>query len=72
MNMTAKELVNKFYQPLGLLGCKASTDEMWKHAKDIALDVCDMMLEEHPMYVGDLNPKWNKWRVLKDEVLNLP
>ena len=69
--MTGKELVNKFYQPLGFLKCGVSSDALWSHATDLALDVADLMMNEHPMYSGELNPKWNKWRVIKDEVLAL-
>jgi hypothetical protein len=69
--MTGKDLINKFYQPLGYLGCKVSSDVMWSHAKDRALEVADMMLGEHPMYVGELNPKWKKWQDIKDEISTL-
>lgn len=34
----AKELVNKFYQPLGHLKCMVSSNEMWEHAKQRAIE----------------------------------
>lgn len=66
--MTAKELINKFYQPLGHLRCAVSSDELWKYAVSRALDVCGIMLQEHPMYKGDLNPDWRRWDELRKEV----
>lgn len=66
--MTGKELINLFYQPLGHLRCGVSSDELWKYAVSRALEVCSMMLEEHPMYTGNLNPKWKKWDDLRKEV----
>jgi len=66
--MTGKELINKFYQPLGHLRCGVSSDELWKYAVSRALEVCGMMLEEQPMYTGNLNPKWKKWDDLRKEI----
>lgn len=66
--MTGKELINKFYQPLGLLRCAVPSDELWKYAVSRALEVCGMMLEEQPMYTGNLNPRWKKWDDLRKEV----
>lgn len=70
--MTGRELVNMFYQPLGLLQCHVSTDAMWSYAKLRALEVANMMLAEHAMYMGDLNPKWQKWDTIKKEIAELP
>lgn len=70
--MTGKELVNSFYQPLGALGCQVSSDEMWTYAKSRALDVVQMLLAEHPMYVGNLNPRWKKWDDIRREIIALP
>lgn len=69
--MTGKELVNKLYQPLGYLRCGVSSDALWEHAKKMSLEVVDMMLQEHPMYTGNLNPKWQKWNTIKNEILAL-
>ncbi len=33
----AKELVNKHYQPMGVLHCKVSNDVMYNHAKQCAV-----------------------------------
>jgi hypothetical protein len=69
--LTARDLVNLFYQPLGYLDCNVSSNKMWDYAKQRAIEVADMMLQEHPMYTGELNGKWMKWRTLKDELLRL-
>ena len=43
---TAKELVNTFYQPLGMLKCNVSSSEMWEYAKSRAIEWCNMMISE--------------------------
>ena len=70
--MTAKQLVNKFYQPLGELQCRVSSDAMWSYAKQRALEVADMMIADLPMYVGELNPKWKMWTEIRSEILSMP
>ncbi len=37
INKKARELVNKFYQPLGHLKCGVNNTIMWEHAKQCAL-----------------------------------
>lgn len=72
MSTVAQELVNKFYQPLGLLRCSVSADEMWKYAKARALDVAEMFIEQEPMYTGNLNPRWDKWTKIRNEIIAMP
>lgn len=67
-----RDLVNKFYQPLGPLGCNASSDEMWNYSKARALEVAEMFIENEPMYTGGLNPIWKKWTDLKAEITAMP
>ena len=66
--MTGKDLINKFYQPLGHLRCAVPSDELWKYAVSRALEVCDMAIQDHPMYTGNLNNNWKKWDDLRLEV----
>ena len=68
----AKSIVNKIYQPLGHLRCMVSSDEMWEYAKARAIEQVDRMLEEIPMYTGNLNPKWKKWSDIKAEIESMP
>lgn len=44
--MTAKELINTFYQPLGYLNCGVSGDTMWEYAKERAVEWCDAFIKE--------------------------
>ncbi len=66
-SMTGKDLVNKFYQPLGHLKCGVSSDALWDHAKQMAIDVTEMILQEHPMYTEE----WQKWNTIKNEIMTL-
>lgn len=44
----AKELVNSFYQPLGLLHCQVSSNQMWEHAKQCAIIAVDEIIKSSP------------------------
>lgn len=66
--MTAKEPVNLFYQPLGPLRCEVSSDALWEYASLRALEVARMLRNEHPMYVGELNPDRRKWNDVVNEL----
>ncbi len=44
--MKAKELVNSFYQPLGLLHCGVSSNEMWEYSKERAIEWCNAFIKE--------------------------
>lgn len=68
----ARELVNSIYQPLGFLSCIASSDQMWEWAKDRAKEQLDLMLDQIPMYQGNLNPKWKYWDDVRKELRQLP
>lgn len=35
----AKDLVNKFYQPLGMLSCGVSSNKMWEYSKERAREM---------------------------------
>jgi len=63
----AKELINKFYQPLGKLSCGVNSDTMWEHAKQRALETCKIMLEEHSCYTLN-DGRWVYWAQIEIEV----
>lgn len=41
----AKDLINKFYQPLGYLESTRNSNELWEHAKVSALTCTKVMIE---------------------------
>ena len=67
---TAKELINVFYQPLGKLGCNVHSDILWEHARQRALEVCEIMLEEHSWYTLN-GERWTYWYQIKTAVKGL-
>ena len=67
----AKQIVNRIYQPLGYLGCQSSSDEMWDWAKDRAKEQLTELINEIPMYQGNLNPKWKYWNDVIGEINDL-
>ena len=40
-------------------------------AKQCALICCEEILKEIPMYTGNLNPNWNFWQEVKEEITKL-
>ena len=40
-------------------------------AKECAIIVVDQIIKEIPMYTGNLNPKWEYWQAVKDEINKL-
>jgi len=68
----AKQVVNRIYQPMGYLGCNKSSDEMWEWAKQRAKEQLKELIEEIPMYQGNLNPKWKYWNDVIGELNELP
>jgi len=69
---TAKDLVNKTYQPLGYLKCMVSNDELWKWAKERTIENIELIKDQLPMYTGNLNPRWKYWDDLQKSVIKLP
>ena len=67
---TGKELINVFYQPLGKLGCNIHNDIMWEHAKQRALEVCEIMLDEHSHYTLS-DERWTYWHQIETDVKGL-
>lgn len=70
--LQAKKMVNRIYQPLGKLMCHVSSDDMWEWAKERTKEELDILLDEIPMYQGNLNPNWKYWDEVRTELKNLP
>jgi hypothetical protein len=67
----AKELINKFYQPLGYLKCQVSSDEMWEYSKKSALIVVEMMIRESSTgYDYDMSAEMPYYEELKKAIEN--
>lgn len=66
----AKELINKFYQPLGYFNHKENSDILWEYAKQRALEVCKIMLEEHSCYTLN-DERWAYWSQIEIETTKL-
>jgi len=71
-NLKAKELTNNIYQPLGHLMCHVSSNQMWEYAKERAKEHVELIIEETPMYTGNLNPNWQYWNEVKNELNTTP
>ena len=67
IELEAKEIVNKIYQPLELLGCDVNSDEMWEYAKGRAIEITEHFIEKMPE--GSAN--WLHHRKLIDVINNL-
>lgn len=68
MKEKAKELVNKFYQPLGYLDCHVSGSKMWDYAKSSAL----ILVEEVQTAITQAEVvnegHWVYWEEMKAEI----
>jgi len=63
-NEKAKELVNKFYQPLGHLKCGVSSNEMWEYAKKCALIVIEQLLSRDEKWIIQLSEEHpDSWQI---------
>jgi len=70
--LKAKELTNNIYQPLGYLNCHVSSGEMWEYSKERAREHVKLLLEELPMYTGELNPNWKYYNDVLTELNTMP
>lgn len=59
----AKELVHKYWN--------SQKNMTYKMAIKCALIAVDEIIEEVPMYTGNLNPKWKYWNEVKTEITKL-
>ena len=70
----AKELVDKFmpymycYMGSGMLSNDYDINVALSYAKKGAIIAVTEMLENTPMYTGNLNPKWDFYNKVKKEV----
>ncbi len=63
----AKSIVNKIYQPMGLLGCNTSSDSMWLWATRRAKEqVSEIILIAKTM--GELSPTYEFWNNVLNEI----
>jgi len=67
-----KVMVNRIYQPMGKLIIHQSSDEMWEWAKDRVREEIEILINEIPMYTGNLNPNWKYWDNVRSEIEKLP
>lgn len=70
--LKAREMVNQVYQPLGHLRCMVSNDEMWEWAKERVRSQVELIKQEIPMYIGNLNPKWEYWDKVRKAIELIP
>jgi hypothetical protein len=79
LNEKAHQLVNEFYQPLGMLQCRTSSTAMWEYSKKsamIAIDeiikVCPYVTTENIETVEQARASDNQfvsyWESLKNEI----
>lgn len=68
MKEKAKELVNKFYQPLGYLDCQVSSNEMWNYSKISALILVEEV--QNALTQADVvnEGHWVYWEEMKAEI----
>jgi hypothetical protein len=64
----AQLMINNFYQPLGKLRPAANNNEMWEYAKQRAIEVCQLMLNEQSCYILE-DPRWAYWKQVEIEIM---
>jgi len=70
--MEAKEKAIELYEKMYInVPFTYSENEIHETARQFALIAVDEVLKVIPMYVGQLNPKWNYWNEVKQEIEKL-
>jgi hypothetical protein len=70
--LQAKKMVNAIYQPMGLLMSHTSGDYMWDWAKQRVDEQLELLISEIDMYQGNINPNWQYWVKVREELKQLP